>query len=113
MVHMAHENEHGGYRRITGELATLGIRVAPSTVGEILKRRGLEPAPRREGPGWAEYPRSQAQAIAALDLSTVDLLDGTKAHALAAIEHAHRRTRSSAPRSTRAGTGSFSRPTTC
>ncbi len=92
-VRMAHENEHRGYRRIAGELATLGIRVAPSTVREILKRRGLEPAPRREGPGWAEFLRSQAQAIVALDLFTVDLLDETKTYALAAIEHANRRIR--------------------
>ena len=47
----------------------------------------------REGPGWAEFLRSQAQAIVALDLFTVDLLDGTKAYALAAIEHANRRIR--------------------
>ena len=93
VVRMAHENEHWGYRRIAGELATLGIRVAPSTVWEILKRQGLEPAPRREGPGWAEFLRSQAEAIVALDLFTVDLLDGTKAHVLAAIEHATRRVR--------------------
>jgi putative transposase len=62
-------------------------------VWEILKRHGLEPAPRREGPGWAEFLRSQAEAIVALDLFTVDLLDGTKASVLAAIEHATRRIR--------------------
>jgi len=62
-------------------------------VWEILKRQGLEPAPRREGPGWAEFLRSQAKAIVALDLFTVDLLDGTKAYVLAAIEHANRRIR--------------------
>ena len=49
--------------------------------------------PGREGPGWAEFLRSQAQAIVALDLLTVDLLDGTKGYALAAIEHATRRVR--------------------
>ena len=51
----------------------------------------VDPAPRRDGPGWAEFLRSQAQAILALDLFTVDLLDGTKAHVLAAIDHARRR----------------------
>jgi hypothetical protein len=34
---MAHENPNWGYRRIHGELAGLGIAVAPSTVWEILK----------------------------------------------------------------------------
>jgi putative transposase len=93
VVRMAGENEHRGCRRIAGELATPGIRAAPPTVREILKRRGLEPALRRQGPGWDEFLRSQAQAIIALDLFTVDLLDGTKAYALAAIEHTNRRIR--------------------
>ena len=82
-----------GYRRIAGELAGLGIAVAPSTVWEILKRHGIDPAPRRSGPGWTQFLRSQAEAILALDLFTVDLLDGTKAYVLAAIEHATRRIR--------------------
>jgi hypothetical protein len=90
---MAADNEHWGYRRIAGELAGLGIAVAPSTVWEILKRHGIDPAPRRAGPGWAQFLRSQAEAILALDLFTVDLLDGTKAYVLAAIEHATRRIR--------------------
>src|SRR5262249_12703057 len=37
-----------GYRRIHGELAGLGIAVAPSTVWEILKNAGAGPAPRRD-----------------------------------------------------------------
>jgi hypothetical protein len=48
---------------------------------------------RRAGPDWAQFLRSQAEAILALDLFTVDLLDGTKAYVLAAIEHATRRIR--------------------
>jgi putative transposase len=91
VLRMARENEHWGYRRITGELAGLGIAVAASTVWEILKKYGVDPAPRRDGPGWAEFLRSQAQAILALDLFTVDLLNGTKAYVLAAIDHASRR----------------------
>ena len=90
---MAADNEHWGYRRVAGELAGLGIAVAPSTVWEILKRHGIDPAPRRAGPDWAQFLRSQAEAILALDLFTVDLLDGTKAYVLAAIEHATRRIR--------------------
>jgi len=74
VLRMAADNEHWGYRRIAGELAGLGIAVAPSTVWEILKRHGIDPAPRRAGPGWAQFLRSQAEAILALDLFTVDLL---------------------------------------
>jgi len=67
--------------------------VAPSTVWRILKSVGIEPAPRRDGPGWAEFLRSQAQGILALDFFTADLLNGTKAYVLAVIEHGNRRVR--------------------
>ena len=70
-----------------------GITVAPSTVWQILKNAGIDPAPRREGPGWAEFLRSQAQGILALDFFTADLLNGTKVYVLAVIEHGSRRVR--------------------
>ena len=93
VLRLARENEAWGYRRIHGELAGLGIRVAPSTVWQILKDAGTGPAPRRDGPGWAEFLRSQAQGILALDFFTADLLNGTKVYILAVIEHGSRRVR--------------------
>ena len=63
VLRLARENESWGCRRIHGELAGLGIAVAPSTVWQILKDAGISPAPRRDGPGWAEFLRSQAQAM--------------------------------------------------
>ena len=83
----------GGTGAIHGELAGLGITVAPSTVWQILKDAGIDPAPRRDGPGWAEFLRSQAQGILALDFFTADLLNGTKVYVLAVIEHGSRRVR--------------------
>ena len=93
VLRLARENESWGYRRIHGELAGLGITVAPSTVWQILKNAGIGPAPRRDGPGWAEFLRSQAQGILALDFFTADLLNGTKVYVLAVIEHGSRRVR--------------------
>jgi putative transposase len=93
VLRLARENESWGYRRIHGELAGLGITVAPSTVWQILKNAGISPAPRRDGPGWAEFLRSQARAILALDFFTADLLNGTKVYVLAVIEHGTRRVR--------------------
>jgi transposase len=93
VLRLARENESWGYRRIHGELAGLGIAVAPSTVWQILKDAGISPAPRRDGPGWAEFLRSQAQGIVALDFFTADLLNGTKVYVLAVIEHGTRRIR--------------------
>lgn len=93
VLRMAKDNEHWGYRRIAGELAGLGIKVAPSTVWAILKKVGIDPAPRRNSPTWAQFLRSQAEAVLATDFFTVDLLDGTTAYVLTMIEHATRRIR--------------------
>ena len=93
VLRLARENESWGYRRIQGELAGLGITVAPSTVWQILKNAGIDPAPRRDGPGWTEFLRSQAQGILALDFLTAGLLNGTKVYVLAVIEHGTRRVR--------------------
>jgi hypothetical protein len=45
---MAKENRGWGYDRIAGALAELGYAISDQTVGNILKRRGLPPAPQRE-----------------------------------------------------------------
>src|SRR5450755_2824249 len=94
VLRLARENTEWGDRRIHGELAGLGVKVAASTVWEILKASGVDPAPlRRTGPTWPQFLRSQAEAILACDFFTADLLDGTQAHVLAVIEHAARRIR--------------------
>jgi len=61
-----------GVSAIRGELAGLGITVAPSTVWRIFKDAGIGPAPRRDGSGWAEFPRSQAHGNLARGFSTAD-----------------------------------------
>jgi putative transposase len=93
VLRLARENPEWGYRRIHGELAGLGVKVAASTAWEILKNAGIDPAPRRTGPTWSQFLRSQAEAILACDFFTADLLDGTQAYVLAVIEHATRRIR--------------------
>jgi len=93
VLRLARENPEWGYRRIHGELAGLGVKVAASTVWEILKKAGIDPAPRRSGLAWSQFLRSQAETILACDFITTDLLDGTQAYVLAVIEHATRRIR--------------------
>jgi transposase InsO family protein len=58
-----------------------------------LKKAGIDPAPRRTGPAWSLFLRSQAEAILACDFFTAELLDGTQAYVLAVMEHASRRIR--------------------
>jgi putative transposase len=61
VLRLAKENPQWGYRRIHGELATMGILIAALSVWAILKRHGVEPAPRRSGPTWAEFLSAQAK----------------------------------------------------
>jgi putative transposase len=93
VLRLARENPEWGYRRIHGELAVLGVKVAASTAWEILRNAGIDPAPRRSGPAWSQFLRSQVEAILACDFFTAELLDGTQAYVLAVIEHATRRIR--------------------
>jgi transposase InsO family protein len=72
VVRLAKENPTWGYRRICGELATMGITLACSSVWAILKRHGIEPSPRRSGPTWAEFLRAQAEGLIACDFFSVD-----------------------------------------
>jgi hypothetical protein len=50
----------------------MAVRLAPSSVWAILRRHGLEPAPRRSGPTWSEFLRVQAATMLACDFFTVD-----------------------------------------
>ena len=71
VLRLAAENPSWGYRRIHGELAGLGYQTAASTVWSILKRAGIDPAPRRDGPSWQQFLRGQARGILATDFSAV------------------------------------------
>jgi hypothetical protein len=61
VLRLARDNPSWGCRRIQGELAGLGYRIAPSTIWSILTKAGAGPAPRRAGPTWTEFlsPRRQ------------------------------------------------------
>jgi putative transposase len=71
---MARENARWGCMRICGELRKLGIRVGATTIGTLLRRHGLGPAPRRTGPSWTQFLRAQAEAVVACDSFTVETI---------------------------------------
>jgi transposase InsO family protein len=73
VVRMATENRDWGYRRIQGALANLGHEVARSTIANILKEHGLEPAPERERKTtWKEFLSRHREVIAAADFFTIE-----------------------------------------
>jgi putative transposase len=87
VLRLAKENPHWGYRRIGGELATMGIDIAPSSIWAILKRHGVEPSPRRPGPTWAEFLAAQAKGLMACDFFHVDTVLLRRLYVLVFIHH--------------------------
>jgi putative transposase len=72
IVRLATENPRWGYQRIQGELLRLGVRVSATAIRMTLRRRGLDPAPRRATTTWRAFLREQAAGIVACDFFTVD-----------------------------------------
>jgi putative transposase len=72
ILRMARENPRWGCVRIKGELKGLGIIVSATTIRTILRRAGLGPAPRRNGPTWRQFLSAQAKGIVACDFFRVE-----------------------------------------
>jgi hypothetical protein len=90
-LRLARENPGWGHRRISGELAKVGVVVSPTTVRRLLASARLRPAPRRQGPSWREFLHAQAAGIVACDFFTVESLFLWRYYVLFFIEHATRR----------------------
>ncbi|GAB3177998.1 hypothetical protein GCM10027162_28370 [Streptomyces incanus] len=93
VLRLARENPAWGYRRLHGELLVLGVKVAASTVWEILREAGIDPAPERTSSTWADFLRSRADALLACDFFETVTLTGARLYVFAVIEHASRRIR--------------------
>jgi putative transposase len=75
VVRFARENRGWGYDRIVGALANLGHPVSDQTVGNILRRHNLAPAPERSRTTtWKEFIRSHMEVLAGADFFTVEVL---------------------------------------
>ncbi|MGI5207667.1 hypothetical protein ACQEU6_39585 [Spirillospora sp. CA-108201] len=87
VLRLVRENPSCGHRRVHGELLVLGIQVAASTVREILKDAGIDPAPERSSTNWASFLRSQAEVLLGCDFLETVTLTGARLYVLAVIEH--------------------------
>jgi putative transposase len=75
---------------VQGELVKLGHRIAASTVWQILHDAGIDPAPRRAGPTWRQFPTAHVCGILAVDFVHVDTVLLRRLYALIVIEHGTR-----------------------
>ncbi|MFT5105956.1 MAG: putative transposase [Pseudoalteromonas tetraodonis] len=73
VLRMARENPSWGYDRIQGALANLGHHISDTTVGNVLKEQGIEPAPiRKQTTPWKTF-QAHWESIAAIDFTTVEV----------------------------------------
>jgi putative transposase len=71
VVRMARENRSWGYDRIVGALANLSYTISDQTVGNILKRHGIAPAPeRKKTVTWREFIRIHMDVLMATEFFT-------------------------------------------
>jgi putative transposase len=75
IVRMASENRGWGYDRIAGALANLGYAISDQTVGNVLRRHGLPPAPeRKRTTSWTDFIRMHMDLLAGTDFFTAEVL---------------------------------------
>jgi transposase InsO family protein len=86
IVRLARENPRWGYQRIKGELLRLDVRVSATAIRAVLRRHGLDPAPRRANSTWRAFLRQQAVGIVACDFFTVDTVWLRRLYVLVFIE---------------------------
>ena len=74
VVRMARKNRSWGYDRIVGALANLGYTISAQTVGNMLKRHGIPPAPERKTTTtWKEFIRTHMEVLVATDFFTAEV----------------------------------------
>jgi transposase InsO family protein len=74
VVRLAQENRTWGYDRIVGALRHVGYTISDQTVGNILKRHGIPPAPaRKKTTTWSEFIRTHMDVLVATDFFTAEV----------------------------------------
>jgi hypothetical protein len=75
VVRLAKENPSWGYDRVVGAMANLGHKISDQTVGNILRRHDIPPAPRRkQTTSWRDFIRSHMAVMVGTDFFTMEVL---------------------------------------
>jgi putative transposase len=75
IVQTAHENPGWDYDRIAGVLSNLGHNVADQSVGNVLRRHGMAPAPKRsQTTAWKDFIAAHMAVLAGMDFFTAEVL---------------------------------------
>ena len=74
VLRIARESPTWGYDRIQGALANLGHRISDTTVANILKIHGIEPAPdRKRQSTWKSFLEAHWDVLASVDFTTIEV----------------------------------------
>jgi len=75
IIRLASENRGWGYDRIAGALANLGYAICDQTVGNVLRRHSLPPAPeRKRTTSWMDFIPTHMELLAGIDFFTAEVL---------------------------------------
>ncbi|MHA2253672.1 MAG: integrase core domain-containing protein [Candidatus Kariarchaeaceae archaeon] len=95
IIQIALKNKAWGTRRIKGQLKYVGYNISHTTIGEVLKRNGINPSPyRKRKTRWNEFLKSHWDSLAAIDFFTTEIytLSGlTRYMVLVTIDYATRK----------------------
>ena len=73
-LRMARDNRSWGYTRIQGALHNVGHRVGRTTIANILKDNGIDPAPERgKRTTWSQFLKTHWDVLSAADFFTVEV----------------------------------------
>ena len=93
ILQVARDNPGLGYEKLAGELRKLGFQVSKTTVGIVLERYGIPPAPERgrRGSSWRVFLNHYKDQFLACDFFTVETLTLQTLYVLFFLEHGTRR----------------------
>ena len=74
VLRIARESPTWGYERIQGALCNLGLKISTTTLANILRSHGIEPAPdRRRQSTWKTFLGAHWDVLVSVDFTTIEV----------------------------------------